>query len=56
MKYFIVTFKKDKEKKPVIDEIIGMYSQKELFEKMEDLYHEEKLFCVYTAECVLDFS
>ena len=56
MKYFIVTFKKEKDDKPVVDKITGYYSQESLFSIMEILHHDEVLYCVYTAECVLDFS
>jgi hypothetical protein len=60
MKYFIVIYCNLKERKieksPEVKEIIGIYSEKALFEKMQELHLKEILYCVYSAYHELDFS
>jgi len=55
MKFFITTFRRE-DNEPVINKITGYYDLKSLFNAMEVLHQDKILFCVYEAECVLDFS
>ena len=56
MKYFIITFKRDNNNNPAVDKTIDYYDLRAVFQAMETLRGNEELFCVYEAECILDFS
>jgi hypothetical protein len=55
MKYFIVTFRQE-DSKPIVNKITGYYSDKELFNAIEQFHRDEILFSIYSAECVCDLS